>query len=300
MSPSHHSEDQTDEPVRQFTHFAATGLLAVAGGLHLAALPGHLHASTAAGAFFAVTAAAQLLGAVLVATRPSSQTIRAVIAGNAAVLTLWATSRTAGLPTGGGLGVREPFGLLDGFAAAVEVLAVVAGLATLVHRSTSSGRRSGGWRLALVLVGTWGLAGGAGLAIAEHGDHHSGRHAHSEPAPGRHSHEDSSLSVIWHGEAIAEVLTAHAEVPRAARIAELRRSLRFRNRIGPMVTMAAGGILGDDFIALHIGRLPGLAGLHLLEDEVKAGRFSDTAARQRPDRTSAEPLPSQRPQSVAA
>ena len=33
-----------------------------------------------------------------------------------AVLVLWAMSRTTGLPTGGELGMREPFGLLDGLA----------------------------------------------------------------------------------------------------------------------------------------------------------------------------------------
>ena len=57
---------------------------------------------------------------------------------------------------------------------------------------------------------------------------------------------------FWHGEAIAEVLAAHAEKAGAARITELRRSLGFRSRLAPMVTMAAGGILGEDFIALHM------------------------------------------------
>jgi hypothetical protein len=57
---------------------------------------------------------------------------------------------------------------------------------------------------------------------------------------------------FWHGEAIAEVLAAHAEMAGPARIRELRRSLGFRSRIAPMVTMAASGILGEDFIALHM------------------------------------------------
>lgn len=182
MAATDQSDDHADDPARRFNRLAVAGLLAVAGGLHLAALPGHLNASTAAGAFFAVTAAAQLLGAVLVATRPSSRTTLAVIAGNAAILILWAMSRTTGLPTGGELGVREPFGLLDGFAAAAEFLVVVAGLATIARHERLTGRRSGGWGLALGLTLTWMISGGAGLAIADGGHHHNGGHAHSASA----------------------------------------------------------------------------------------------------------------------
>ena len=57
---------------------------------------------------------------------------------------------------------------------------------------------------------------------------------------------------FWHGEAIAEILAAHAERAGLARIGQLRHSLGLRNRLGPMVTMAAGGILGEAFIALHM------------------------------------------------
>ena len=57
---------------------------------------------------------------------------------------------------------------------------------------------------------------------------------------------------FWHGEAIAEVLAAHSEAAGEARIAGLRRSLGLRDRLGPIVTMAAGGLLGQDFVALHM------------------------------------------------
>lgn len=57
---------------------------------------------------------------------------------------------------------------------------------------------------------------------------------------------------FWHGEAIAEVLTVHAEPAGPTRIAGLRRSLGLRNRLGPIASMAAGGILGRDFVALHM------------------------------------------------
>ncbi len=180
MSPTNYAGDQVDEPAGQFGRLAAAGLLAAAGGLHLAALPGHLSESTFAGAFFAVTAAAQLLGAVLVATRPSSRTYRAVMAGTVGVLTLWLMSRTTGLPIGGELGVSEPVGLLDGFAAAAELLVVVAGVAALVRRAASSRRSSAPWRLALALALTWGLSGGAGLDVAGESHHNGGGHAHGQ------------------------------------------------------------------------------------------------------------------------
>lgn len=190
MSASHQSGD----PVARTTCLAAAGLLAAAGGLHLAALPGHLNASTVAGAFFAVTAVAQLLGAMVVAARPSSRTLLAVIAGNVSVLTLWAMSRTTGLPTGGELGVKEPFGLLDGFAAAAEVLVVVAataGLATMVRGAKGTGRSSGGRRPALVLALTWVISGGAGLAVADVGHHGGAGHAHRGTTSGEHRHQES-------------------------------------------------------------------------------------------------------------
>ena len=189
------ASQQSDEPFAQSTCLAAAGLLAAAGGLHLAALPGHLNASALAGAFFAATATAQLLGAIVVATRPSSRTLLAVIAGNVAVLALWAMSRTTGLPTGGQLGVREPFGLLDGFAAAAEILVViVAGRATtMVHRAKGTVRCSGGGRLALALALTWVISGGAGLAVADVDHHHGGGHAHSGTTSGRHSRDTSVL-----------------------------------------------------------------------------------------------------------
>ena len=194
MSAPNRFSDQAGKSPGRLSHVTAAVLLAVAGGLHLAALPSHLNASTVAGAFFAVTAAAQLLGAVLVVTRPSARTIHAVVAGNVAVLVLWAMSRTTGLPTGGELGVREPFGLLDGMAAAAEILVVAAGLAIMLRAPKLTGRRHGGWRPALALVFAWMISGGAGLAVADGGHHHEGGHEHSGTASGGRSHHEPDLS----------------------------------------------------------------------------------------------------------
>jgi hypothetical protein len=190
MSAPNRFSDQAGKPPGRLSHLTAAGLLAVAGGLHLAALPSHLNASTVAGAFFAVTAAAQLLGAVLVVTRPSARTIHAVVAGNVVVLVLWATSRTTGLPTGGELGAQEPFGLLDGMAAAAEILVVAAGLAIMLRAPKLIGRRHGSWRPALALVFAWMISGGAGLAVADGGHPHEGGHVHSGTASGGRSHHE--------------------------------------------------------------------------------------------------------------
>lgn len=186
--------DQVGEPPRRLAHLTAAGLLAVAGGLHLAALPSHLTASTLAGAFFATTAAAQLLGAVLVVTRPSTRTIHAVMAGNIAVLALWAISRTTGLPTGGELGIPEPLGLLDGLVTAAELLVIAASLATMIRAPKLTGQRHNSWRPALTLVLAWIITGGAGLALADTGHHHESGHAHTTTAPGDRNHHQPELS----------------------------------------------------------------------------------------------------------
>ena len=199
MSAFNRSDDHADEPVRQSTRLAAAGLLAAAGGLHLAALPSHLNVSGVVGAFFAVTAAAQLLGAVVLAARPSSRTILAVISGNVAVLTLWVLSRTTGLPTGGELGLREPFGLVDGAAAAAEFLVVLAGLATLGRhpRTTGHPRRTGrwsrDWRMGLALGLTWVVSASAGLAVAHDGHDHGGGDHHGASSAGGYHHEERDL-----------------------------------------------------------------------------------------------------------
>ena len=75
------------------------------------------------------------------------------------------------------------------------------------------------------------------------------------------AHQDAEITAFlsfwvyeefWHGEAIAEVLAAHSETAGEARIASLRRSLGLRDRLAPIATMAAGGIFGRDFVALHM------------------------------------------------
>ena len=152
---------------------AVAGLLAAAGGLHLAALPSHQRSSAIVAAFFAGTALAQLLGALLVATRPSRRLAGGVIAGNLTLVAIWALSRTTGLPVGGALGLPERVSVLDGLAAAVEVLALLAALWSLAaRRPVVASVRSAGWQPVLAVGVLWLASGALGVTLPGSGHDH--------------------------------------------------------------------------------------------------------------------------------
>ena len=56
----------------------------------------------------------------------------------------------------------------------------------------------------------------------------------------------------WHGEAIASVLAAHGEPSGASRIAPLRRGLRWRDRIAPMLHGLGSAVVGASYTAVHM------------------------------------------------
>ena len=148
-------------------------LLAVAAGLHLAALPSHVGEGPLVGAFFVVVAAAQLTAAVLV-HRGAGPMARAVIAaGNLGVLAVWLVSRTAGLAVGGHAGGPEPVSILDGLATGFGLAAVVGLYLFGTTSRPASPRRLAGLP-ALAVVAS--LATLAGLPLA------APAHSH-DPAP---------------------------------------------------------------------------------------------------------------------
>jgi hypothetical protein len=100
-----------------------------AGIMHAAASAQHLHEWPAAAVFFAVLAVAQVGLGVWLWARPDGRALVAAAAGSAAVVALWAVSRTAGLPFGPEAGDPESVGVLDVLATADELLLVACAVA---------------------------------------------------------------------------------------------------------------------------------------------------------------------------
>ena len=112
-----------------------------AGVVHVAVCPDHFREAAVFGLFFAVCALAQVGWAAAVLAQPSRRVWLAGLAGNAAVLALWAVTRTVGLPFGPEAGAAEAVGRADALAGVLEVVVVVAAVRALAEagRSTPTG-----------------------------------------------------------------------------------------------------------------------------------------------------------------
>ena len=95
-----------------------------AAGVHAAIGPVHLDALPAFGAFFITCALAQAGWSASLLLAPRRSLLLVGVAGNSALLLLWAASRTTGLP--GILPRREPVGVWDLLCAVFEAGAVAA------------------------------------------------------------------------------------------------------------------------------------------------------------------------------
>jgi len=104
---------------RCWAGFASLG----AGLVHLAVVQEHLAEWWVYGVFFAVTGAAQILWGLGALARDRVPFLRLVAAGNIALVALWATTRTVGIPIGPEPWTTEAVGRAD-------VLCVVLELAT--------------------------------------------------------------------------------------------------------------------------------------------------------------------------
>ncbi len=95
---------------------------AAAAGVHAAAGPIHFREGLLIGSFFVVSALAQLAWSMLLLTRGADRALLwAGLVGNAAIVVLWALTRTVGLP---GLVEVEPVGSWDVAASAWELVIV--------------------------------------------------------------------------------------------------------------------------------------------------------------------------------
>lgn len=119
----------------------AAGLSLVAAAIHAWVVPKHFREWWGYGTFFLVVAVAQALFAVAVVRAPRPWLLRLGIAGNLAVIALWAVTRTVGIPVfGPHAGEVEAVGSVDVITKAAEV-ALVAMLVALC-RSAGLERRA--------------------------------------------------------------------------------------------------------------------------------------------------------------
>jgi hypothetical protein len=105
---------------------------------HAAVGPAHFHEFVAFGVFFVVASVLQAVWALLVIRRADRLLLAIGVAGNAAVLALWAVTRTVGLPFGPEVWRPEAVAAPDVFASLLE-LTVVVGALWLLHQT--EGRR---------------------------------------------------------------------------------------------------------------------------------------------------------------
>ena len=135
-------------PVGQLT---LASLSAVAAGIHAWVVPEHYDEYAPFGLFFAVLGFAQAGWAVGVLRRPTRILQVAGIALSTGLLTLWALSRTAGLPIGPEPWEAEPAALLDVVASIAELGIIVLSAMSLVraveNRTGPSGARGAGQRM---------------------------------------------------------------------------------------------------------------------------------------------------------
>jgi hypothetical protein len=102
-------------------------LSAVSGLIHMLLTPVYFAQWLGYGAVFFVASVAQFSYAAVLAVNPPNRIIlRAGIAGNAAIIIIWAITRTVGIPFfGPQAGQVEPVGLPDLISKAVEVTVIV-------------------------------------------------------------------------------------------------------------------------------------------------------------------------------
>jgi hypothetical protein len=105
---------------------------------HAAVGPAHFHEAAAFGVFFLVASALQAAWAVLVIRRADRLLLAIGAGANAAVLVLWAVTRTVGLPLGPELWRPEAVGLPDVFASLLELTVVLGASWLLMHQTHGS------------------------------------------------------------------------------------------------------------------------------------------------------------------
>lgn len=150
-----------------------------AGAIHLAFAPEHLAEWRPLGIGFVAAGVAQLIWAVVVATRDSA---RLLLAGGLASLLfigVYVMSRTVGLPLGPEAFEPEAFGTADLLCCVLELPVGIA--AILLARRPLALRRRLGLRWAAIVAASFVLVGSASTtALAASGEH---EHSHEHGCP---------------------------------------------------------------------------------------------------------------------
>jgi hypothetical protein len=114
---------------------------AAAAGVHAAVGPAHFHEGPAIGLFFVLAAVGQLVWSAALVMRPDARLLRVGVLGNAALVALWAVTRTVGLP---GL-ASESVGPWDLACVAWEVVAAVCCVRVLLDQAAGPDARVADW-----------------------------------------------------------------------------------------------------------------------------------------------------------
>jgi hypothetical protein len=137
------------------------GLSWLAAMIHVAAIPEHWTAYRPYAMCFAVLALLQAAWSAAFFRAPSTGLLIAAVVLSAGVVSVWAASRTIGLPVGPEPGLPEPIGVPDAAATVVELVLVAAGI-QLARRWP----QVPGWLLPLGTIVL--IAGGVALAAGGH------------------------------------------------------------------------------------------------------------------------------------
>ncbi|MFL6203865.1 MAG: hypothetical protein ACJ739_00795 [Acidimicrobiales bacterium] len=175
------------ETARMADRWLLASLLLGAGAIHLVMAPSHLGESPLEGAGFLLSAWIQVGLAVAVLLRLRRRwPLVATAVLSAALIAVWLTSRTVGLPFGAHAGHAETVGFVDAACVGLEALAVVIALAMLAGPSRPLVRSTAAAVIGAVGVISLTTAAVASPSARDHASHSHGDHAAS--VAGGHDH----------------------------------------------------------------------------------------------------------------
>jgi hypothetical protein len=164
----------TQAPLSLWVRLSLAVMSVGAAAIHFAVVGEHFDEAVIFGLFFAVVGWLQAGWAIAMVAIPTYALTAAGLVGNAAVVAVWAVSRTAGLPIGPEAGEPEPTTFIDVLATVLELLIAAIALVALVRPGTERwlrGRVGVVATVALLLL----VVPTTTVAIATSGEHRAHR-----------------------------------------------------------------------------------------------------------------------------